>query len=225
MPKKANALVGEDKDLEDEEEGFLNPEDLSIVDEKTWEPSDEEILSYALKLGYDIEKDPDELFEVAYYYMKYPLPPGWKRAIYKKTKELMYINMEDGEIEVVTEIEEMAHQMYLEKKEEMFGKLGLLNKEDKKEASNIPSSSKIPPLNPLKSVNPLNSPSILPPVNNDINGSKKNIINKVEEGIGDKKNEKNKKLKKDIEDEFDFDGLEEDNVSNKDKKDDKIEKN
>ena len=110
LPKKSDALVGEDKSLEDDEENFLNPEDLSIIDEKTWEPSDEEILSYALKLGYDIEKDPDELFEVAYYYMKYPLPEGWKRAIYKKTKELMYINMEDGEIEVATEIEEMAHQ-------------------------------------------------------------------------------------------------------------------
>ena len=33
MPKKANALVGEDKQLEDEEEGFLNPEDLSLIDE------------------------------------------------------------------------------------------------------------------------------------------------------------------------------------------------
>ena len=97
LPKKADAMVGGDKGLDDSEEGFLNPEDLTIIDEKTWEPSDEEILSYALKLGYDIEKDPDELFEVAYYYMKYPLPEGWKRAIYKKTKELMYINMEDGE--------------------------------------------------------------------------------------------------------------------------------
>ena len=106
--------------------GYLSPEELSIIDERLWEPTDEQILAYALKLGYDIEKDPDELFEVAYYYMKYPLPEGWKRAIYKQTKELMYVNMEDGEIEITTEIEEMAHQTYLEKKAEMTQKLILL---------------------------------------------------------------------------------------------------
>ena len=43
LPKKADAMVGGDKGLDDSEEGFLNPEDLTIIDEKTWEPSDEEI--------------------------------------------------------------------------------------------------------------------------------------------------------------------------------------
>ena len=57
------------KEIEESEEGYLDPNDLSIIDDKTWEPSDEEILSYALKLGYDIENDPDELFEVAYNYI------------------------------------------------------------------------------------------------------------------------------------------------------------
>ena len=71
-----------------------------------------------MKLGYDIENDPDELFEVAYNYLKYPLSEGWRRVIYKERKELMYINMEDGEIEIDTEIEGLAHQVYLEKKEE-----------------------------------------------------------------------------------------------------------
>ena len=108
---------------EDSEDGYISPQDISIKDEKIWDPTDEEILSYALKLGYDIEKDPDELFEVAYYYMKYPLPEGWKRGIMKNTKELVYINLLDGEIEVTTEIEEMAHQMYLEKKSEMNQKI------------------------------------------------------------------------------------------------------
>ena len=173
FPKKSDALVGEDKSLEEEEENYLNPEDLSIVDEKTWEPTDEEILSYALKLGYDIEKDPDELFEVAYYYMKYPLPEGWKRAIYKKTKELVYINMEDGEIEVATEIEEMAHQMYLEKKEEMFGK------KDKGIGSS-PISNKIPPINEKK------SPSLLPPVK-EKNGSKNSLLSEIEKELEENK--------------------------------------
>ena len=191
LPKKADAMVGQDKSIDDSEEGFLNPEDLSIIDEKTWEPSDEEILSYALKLGYDIEKDPDELFEVAYYYMKYPLPEGWKRAIYKKTKELMYINMEDGEIEVVTEIEEMAHQMYLEKKEEMIGKqLGVLDKDEKKDKNNAINSTKIPPLNPLKKSNsPPHSSSPLPPLK-EKSGSKNNLFNDIENELSDKKNEK-----------------------------------
>ena len=56
---------------EDSEDGYISPQDISIKDEKIWEdPIDEEILSYAFKLGYDIEKNPAELFEVAYYYMK-----------------------------------------------------------------------------------------------------------------------------------------------------------
>ena len=185
LPKKSDALVGEDKSLEDDEENFLNPEDLSIIDEKTWEPSDEEILSYALKLGYDIEKDPDELFEVAYYYMKYPLPEGWKRAIYKKTKELMYINMEDGEIEVATEIEEMAHQMYLEKKEEMLQKkLGDKGVGTGMGLENSPKENKIPPINEKK------SPSLLPPVK-EKSGSKNSLFNELEKEL-DKNKEKEK---------------------------------
>ena len=39
---------------EDSEDGYISPQDISIKDEKIWDPSDEEILSYALKLGYDI---------------------------------------------------------------------------------------------------------------------------------------------------------------------------
>jgi len=191
LPKKSDALVGEDKSLEDDEDNFLNPEDLSIIDEKTWEPSDEEILSYALKLGYDIEKDPDELFEVAYYYMKYPLPEGWKRAIYKKTKELMYINMEDGEIEVATEIEEMAHQMYLEKKEEMLEKkIGEKGIGTGLGIGGSPKETKIPPINEKK------SPSLLPPVK-EKNGSKNSLFNELEKEL-DKNKEKEKNDKKDF---------------------------
>ena len=205
MPKKSNALVGEDKSLEDDEENFLNPEDLSIIDEKTWEPSDEEILSYALKLGYDIEKDPDELFEVAYYYMKYPLPEGWKRAIYKKTKELMYINMEDGEIEVATEIEEMAHQMYLEKKEEMLEKK-LGGKGVDKAIGDSPKGNKIPSLNEKK------SPSLLPPVK-EKNGSKNSLFNELEKEKSDKKEKKDINI-----------ALLEKNDSNKNQKEEIIDK-
>ena len=140
---------------EDSEDGYISPQDISIKDEKIWDPTDEEILSYALKLGYDIEKDPDELFEVAYYYMKYPLPEGWKRGIMKSTKELVYINLLDGEIEVTTEIEEMAHQMYLEKKSEMNQKnVSLFNKSpEKKETTTVVPRKKIPPLNPLQKSN------------------------------------------------------------------------
>ena len=104
---------------------------------------------------YDIEKDPDELFEVAYYYMKYPLPEGWKRGIMKNTKELVYINFMSGEIEVSTEIEEMAHQMYLEKKSEMNKKNASIFKKspEKKETTTVLPRKKIPPLNPLQKSN------------------------------------------------------------------------
>ena len=74
MNKQIDHGIGPDE-LEDDEEGYLDPNDLEIVDDEKWNPSDEDILSYAMKLGFDIENDPDELFEIAYYYLKYPLPP------------------------------------------------------------------------------------------------------------------------------------------------------
>ena len=164
---------------EDSEDGFISPADISIKDEKLWEPTDEEILSYALKLGYDIEKDPDELFEVAYYYMKYPIPEGWKRGIMKSTKELVYINFVTGEIEVRTEIEEMAHQMYLEKKSEMNQKnLPFQKNLEKKETTTVIPRKKIPPLNPLqKSNNSINSKNI-PSIKNSNSTTTKNNENK-----------------------------------------------
>ena len=164
MKNMKNRGVGEE---EEDNEGYLDPNDLSIIDDRTWEPSDEEILSYALKLGYDLENDPDELFEVAYYYLKCPLPEGWRRAIYKETKELMYINMEDGEIEIATEIEEMARQAYLEKKEEYLNKIGHKNEEL---TNKVVPRKKIPPINPLgKSSQNGFTNNHLPPVKKDEN--------------------------------------------------------
>ena len=177
---------------EDSEDGYISPQDISIKDEKIWDPSDEEILSYALKLGYDIEKDPDELFEVAYYYMKYPLPDGWKRGIIKNTKELVYINFVSGEIEVNTEIEEMAHQMYLEKKSEMNQKnISIFNKpQEKKETTTVVPRKKIPPLNPLQKSNNSNGIKNLPGINNS-NSKNKNNENKNDILLSDKKKEIN----------------------------------
>ena len=178
---------------EDSDDGYISPQDISIKDEKIWDPSDEEILSYALKLGYDIEKDPDELFEVAYYYMKYPLPDGWKRGIMKSTKELVYINFLSGEIEVSTEIEEMAHQMYLEKKSEMNQKNASIFKKtpEKKEITTVVPRKKIPPLNPLQKSNNSNGIKSLPGISNS-NTKNKNNDNRNENVFfsSDKKKEK-----------------------------------
>ena len=178
--QQKNPLYGANtfkKALEDDsEDGYISPQDISIKDEKIWDPTDEEILSYALKLGYDIEKDPDELFEVAYYYMKYPLPEGWKRGIMKTTKELVYINFLTGEIEVSTEIEEMAHQMYLEKKSEMNQKnISIFkNPPEKKEITTVVPRKKIPPINPLQKSNNSNGIKSLPGINSNSKSNKKN---------------------------------------------------
>ena len=164
-------------DNDTSEENYVSPQDISIKDEQVWDPSDEEIIAYAAKLGYDIEKDPDELFEVAYYYMKYPLPEGWKRGIMKTSKELVYINLVDGEIEISTEIEEMAHQMYLEKKAEMNQK-NIFKKSPEKEKTTVVPRKKIPPLNPLQKSN--NSNGIrgsLPSIKDPNSNKKKNINN------------------------------------------------
>ena len=179
------------------EDNYVSPQDISIKDEQVWDPTDEEIIAYAAKLGYDIEKDPDELFEVAYYYMKYPLPEGWKRGVMKTSKELVYINLVDGEIEIRTEIEEMAHQMYLEKKAEMNQK-NIFKKSPEKEKTTVVPRKKIPPLNPLQKSNNSNGlraslPSIKESNSNKKNNNKNNIIEKNDFLI-DNKNilEKNK---------------------------------
>ena len=179
------------------EDNYVSPQDISIKDEQVWDPTDEEIIAYAAKLGYDIEKDPDELFEVAYYYMKYPLPEGWKRGVMKTSKELVYINLVDGEIEISTEIEEMAHQMYLEKKAEMNQKNNFKKSPEKEKTTVVP-RKKIPPLNPLQKSNNSNGlraslPSIKESNSNKKNNNKNNIIEKNDFLI-DNKNilEKNK---------------------------------
>ena len=179
------------------EDNYVSPQDISIKDEQVWDPTDEEIIAYAAKLGYDIEKDPDELFEVAYYYMKYPLPEGWKRGVMKTSKELVYINLVDGEIEISTEIEEMAHQMYLEKKAEMNQK-NIFKKSPEKEKTTVVPRKKIPPLNPLQKSNNSNGlraslPSIKESNSNKKNNNKNNIMEKNDFLI-DNKNilEKNK---------------------------------
>ena len=178
--------------LNDSDEGYLDPNDLSIIDDKTWEPSDEEILSYALKLGYDIENDPDELFEVAYNYLKYPLPEGWRRVIYKETKELMYINMEDGEIEVATEIEELAHQAYLEKKEEYMKKNGKSffsnNQKNESIGTKVIPMKKIPPINNNKVNNVNCGINTISSVNNINNNNNVNNVNNNNNNSNEKKN-------------------------------------
>ena len=163
---------------ESSEDNYVSPQDISIKDEQIWDPTDEEIIAYAAKLGYDIEKDPDELFEVAYYYMKYPLPEGWKRGIMKTSKELVYINLVDGEIELSTEIEEMAHQMYLEKKAEMNQK-NIFKKTPEKEKTTVVPRKKIPPLNPLQKSNNSNGLKGSLPSIKDLNSNKKSNANNI----------------------------------------------
>ena len=164
-----------DDDDEDDEEGYLDPNELEIIDDETWEPTDEDIFLYANKLGFDIENDPDELFEIAYSFLKCPLPQGWKRAIYKETKELMYVNMEDGDIELVTEIEEMARHAYEERKAEMIkmGKIKTGNNDIMGIGNNNDSSGKVVP---NKKIPPINNPLTK---SNSGAGSKGNPLNPI----------------------------------------------
>lgn len=167
------------EDVDDDEDGYLDPNDLDVIDDERWNPSDEDILSYAMKLGFDIENDPDELFEIAYYYLKYPLPPGWRRAIYKDTKELMYINMKDGEIEIATEIEDMARQAYEEKKKELLKKAKDLPK-DRPEVKVVP-NKKIPPINQNKIEQPTIAPLEIKKEEKLLNLSENNSLSNFEE--------------------------------------------
>lgn len=135
-----------------EEEGgetYIDPNDLNIItNDYNWEPLDEDIINYARQLGFDVENDPQEFLEIAYNYLKKPLPKGWKRAFQKANGELLYIDMSTNEIHLSTQLEELAKEEYLMNKKE-YEQRQRAEEEAKKKVTVIP-RTKIPPIGGTK---------------------------------------------------------------------------
>lgn len=116
-------------DHNSEEIEEIDPEDLEIqeYDEAIEEPSDQILCEYALELGFDIVKFPDSK-SLAYEAWKYKLPINWKKAIYRKTGEVLYINLDDKTIHSISPGEEDAIRKYkdIEERKNKKGKNTLL---------------------------------------------------------------------------------------------------
>lgn len=137
---------GADKQEEENDEEFIDLEDISVYDnDPNYEPTEEEVIYYAERLGFDVENDPREFLTIAYQALKAPLPDNWRRALLKSKDELVYINMEDNTIHLYTEIDEMAYKYYTEEKEKW-----LKSKQEKEKATKVIPRVKMPPLNPHK---------------------------------------------------------------------------
>lgn len=132
---------------EEQGEDFIDLEDISIYEnDPNYEPSEEEVVYYAERLGFDVENDPKEFLTIAYQALKAPLPENWRRALIKSKDELVYINLEDQTIHLFTDIDEMAYKYYIEEKEKW-----MKGKQEKESRPKVIPRGKIPPINADKS--------------------------------------------------------------------------
>ena len=100
---------------EENEEAYIDPNDLIIIpkeSESMWEPTEEQIHAYALKLQMNLETDPPETIDIAYKYLTEQLPDEWTRAFTKDRFELLYVNLETNEIQLETDLEAAARKEY-----------------------------------------------------------------------------------------------------------------
>ena len=109
MNNKNNYIEQEEDEIEEE----IDPEDLDIQEETLFipDPTETQLKEYAEELGFDLHKHPDSI-NIAYETWKTKLPENWKRSIYKKTGELLYINLLDQTIHTLSPIEEQAQDKY-----------------------------------------------------------------------------------------------------------------
>ena len=124
-----------EEDYEDDEDcQFIDPNELNIIDDtQNWHPSSKYIMSYAKQLGFDPDKDPKEIINIAEKYLCYPLPDNIKRAFMKTNFQILYIDMTTQEIKLRTEIEEKA----IEEFEKIRAQFNKKNKKTEDEGKNI----------------------------------------------------------------------------------------
>ena len=99
----------------EEELHLIDPNDLIIIDDPdNYKPTEEMILAYAVLLGYDPEKDPKELLEIAEKYLTCKIPDNITRAFMRTDYRILYIDMNTQEITLDSEIEIKAKEEFEE---------------------------------------------------------------------------------------------------------------
>ena len=131
-----NNQMNENEENETDEE-LVDPNDLIIINEPNeWEPSDEQINAYINNLGFDTNFEYEELRKIAYNALKSQLPNNWVRAFTKETSQILYINLENNEIVLSTDIEEKAKEDYEKLKEKKTDEIFYPNELENKDKKN-----------------------------------------------------------------------------------------
>ena len=113
-----------DKTEEVEDYQLIDPNDLIIIDNpENWKPTEEMILSYAILLGYEPEKDPKEILEISEKYLTKKLPDNFRRAFMRRDYRILYIDMNTQEITLETEFETKAKEEFEECRKKYESKL------------------------------------------------------------------------------------------------------
>jgi hypothetical protein len=101
-----------ESDYEDNEDSYqlIDPNDLYIIDDPNWKPTQEYIVAYATQLGYNKDEDPKEMLDVAEKYLNYKLPDNIKRAFSKVNLQILYIDKNTQEINLSSYLEESAKE-------------------------------------------------------------------------------------------------------------------
>ena len=99
----------------EEELHLIDPNDLIIIDDPdNYKPTEEMILAYAVLLGYDPEKDPKELLEIAEKYLTCKIPDNITRAFMRTDYRILYIDMNTQEITLDSDLEIKAKEEFEE---------------------------------------------------------------------------------------------------------------
>ena len=117
-------------EAEEEEEDcqYIDPNDISIIeDSNNWKPTPKYVVAYAKQLGFDPDKDPKELINIAEKYLNIRLPDNIRRAFMKDTLQILYIDMNTQEIKLSTEYEEQAKEEFEKIRHQFNNRLKELN--------------------------------------------------------------------------------------------------
>ena len=127
-----NSTNNEELEYEAEEEEedcqYIDPNDINIIeDSNNWKPSPKYVVAYAKQLGFDPDRDPKELINIAEKYLNIKLPDNIRRAFMKDTLQILYIDMNTQEIKINTEIEDKAKEEFEKIREQFKNRLKGLN--------------------------------------------------------------------------------------------------
>ena len=111
----------EQSESSDVEEEYIDPEDLSIIENPDkWKPTKDQLNGYIKQLKFELDYKPEEVKKIALKYLTSSLPLNMKRAFFKHNHEVLYIDNETSEIHLTSDIEEKAKEEYKKLRAEKY---------------------------------------------------------------------------------------------------------